>query len=104
MKKKRKMYTLDEMDRRFSAGELAEMDRELEAELMELNLRGIRELAGLTQEEIAARTGVSQVEVGRVERREDHKLSTIRRYVEAIGGELELTVRYGNKSFRLVGV
>lgn len=100
----KKTYTLSDLDRRFSAEEVAEMDRELEAELMELNLRGIRELAGLTQEEVAARTGVSQVETGRVERREDHKLSTIRRYVEAIGGELELTVRYGNKSFKLVGV
>jgi len=100
----KKMYTLDEMDRRFSAEEIAEMDSELQDELMELNLRGIRELAGLTQEDVAARTGVSQAETGRVERRMDHKLSTIRRYVEADGGELELTVRYGDKSFKLVGV
>lgn len=101
----KRTYTLDEMERlRFTTEQLAEMDRELDAELVEINLRGIRELAGLTQMEVASRTGVTQVEAGRVERRRDHRLSTIRRYVEAVGGELELNVRFGDKVFRLTGV
>ena len=32
---------------------------------------------------------MAQADVSRTESREDHRLSTLRRYVEALGGELE---------------
>lgn len=37
-------------------------------------------------------------------RREDHKLSTLRRYVEALGVELEVIVNLGDKRLRLHSV
>ena len=45
-----------------------------------------------------------QSEVSKAERRDDHLLSTLRRYIEALGGELEVVARFGDKSVRLKGV
>jgi transcriptional regulator with XRE-family HTH domain len=58
------------------------------------SLADLRQLAGLTQEELGARVGVSGVEVGRAEKRSDLQLSTLRRYLEAMGLELEVWVHH----------
>ncbi len=81
-----------------------EMDEEIAQEDLELNLRAVRELVGKTQAELADATGTSQGEVSTAERRHDHLVSTLRRYVEALGGELEVIARFGDKSVRLRGV
>jgi transcriptional regulator with XRE-family HTH domain len=39
---------------------------------------------------LAERLGMTQENVSRIERAEDTQLSTIRRYIEALGGNLEL--------------
>lgn len=57
-------------------------------------LRAVRRRLGLSQEEVAAALGTSQPEVSRIEHRGDLHLSTLRRYVEALGGQLELTIRF----------
>lgn len=59
---------------------LARADRELKAELVKL-----RRAAGLTQAQLAERMGVSQQAVHKFERRDsDPKLSTLRRYANAV--------------------
>lgn len=55
-----------------------------------MRLADLRESRGLTQLQLARRLGVTQVNVSRIERAEDTQLSTISRYVEALGGHLEL--------------
>ena len=59
-------------------------------------------VGGLTK--VAEAMGSTQSEVSRSERRQDHLVSTLREYVRALGGELELTARFGDKSIRLHGV
>jgi hypothetical protein len=39
-----------------------------------------------------------------MERREDNPIDALRRYVEALGGELEVVAVIGNKRVRLLGV
>lgn len=56
-------------------------------------LKDLREAIERTQEDMAARLGVGQDTVSRIERRSDILLSTLRRYVEAMGGELDLVAR-----------
>jgi transcriptional regulator with XRE-family HTH domain len=75
--------------------------QEAEAEVLEMDLRGLRELLGKTQEEIAALIQRSQSQVSETERRQDVRLSTLRSYVEALGGELELVANFGDKRIRL---
>ena len=66
--------------------------KELIAE--ELALRDIRKSRALTQEQVAKRLGGKQVYVSRMESRSDVKVSTLRDYVKAIGGELQLMVTF----------
>jgi transcriptional regulator with XRE-family HTH domain len=69
-----------------------------------MNLRAMREALGKTQEELARLIDMSQAELSRAERREDHLVSTLRRYVEALGGELEVIATFPDKRVRLQGV
>ena len=47
-------------------------------------------VGGVTQVELAGRLGVSQGNVSELERRDDLFLSTLRSYIEALGGRLEV--------------
>ena len=47
--------------------------------------------------DLAIRLGVGQDTVSRIERRSDILLSTLRRYVEAMGGELKLVASFPNR-------
>jgi transcriptional regulator len=77
---------------------------EMTAELIEGDLRAVREIAGKTQVEVAEILDTTQSELSRLERREDYKLSTLRRYIEALGGELEIVAKFGDKTVRLHAV
>lgn len=55
-----------------------------------LALAEIRERRGLTQVDVARAMQTSQANVSKLERREEVYLSTLRDFVEALGGELEL--------------
>jgi DNA-binding XRE family transcriptional regulator len=55
-----------------------------------LRLAELRAERGLTQVQLAERLGMTQENVSRIERAEDTQLSTIRRYIEALGGSLQL--------------
>ena len=60
-----------------------------------------REL-GMTQSDVADRMHVTQESISRLERRKDMHISTLKRYVEALGGELEIHVNFtANDSKRL---
>lgn len=66
-----------------------------------LPLAAIREAAGITQSEMAARLGKSQAAVSKFEGRGDFLLSTLFRHVCAVGGELNISVETPNSHFEL---
>jgi transcriptional regulator with XRE-family HTH domain len=59
-----------------------------------LNLRELRHLVGQPQTEVAQRLGTDQAGISRLERRGDVKLSTLARYMRAMGGEIDIRVRF----------
>ena len=71
------------------------------ANQLAVTMRELRALAGRSQVEVAEAMGVAQAEVSRLEARADTKLSTIERYVKALGGEVEVVARFGDRSLRL---
>lgn len=85
----------------FTATKLREMERAVDEEILEMNLAALRRKLGLTQAELAEAVDVSQGELSRVERRADHLVSTIRGYVQGLGGELEVTAVVGDQRVRL---
>jgi transcriptional regulator with XRE-family HTH domain len=57
------------------------------------SLRELRKAAGKAQAQIAATLKIKQPSVSKIEKQTDMYLSTLRSYVEAVGGELDLVVR-----------
>ncbi len=60
----------------------------------DMNLTELRRARQLSQEEIAQILKIGQASVAKLERRTDMYVSTLRRFVEAMGGELEITARF----------
>ncbi|QAY95269.1 XRE family transcriptional regulator [Methylovirgula ligni] len=56
-------------------------------------LRELRQIAGKAQLEIAEALNIKQPSVSKIEKQADMYLSTLRSYVEAVGGKLELVVK-----------
>lgn len=68
-------------------------------------LQKLRRALDLTQEHIGRKMGKKQVSVAQLEKRSDFLLSTLRDYVEALGGELELVVKFKDHApVRLAGM
>jgi len=60
-------------------------------------LKDLRQAVEQTQQDLAATLGVGQDTISRLEKRSDMLLSTLRRYVEAMGGTLELVAQFPNR-------
>ncbi len=68
-------------------------------------LKALRKITEHSQEQIAHSLGIKQPSVVKMERQTDLYLSTLRRFVEAAGGKLELRVELpGSGAFTLIGV
>jgi DNA-binding XRE family transcriptional regulator len=65
-------------------------------------LKTLRESRKLSQEELAKRLHVTQATVSKMERRPDMFLSTLRSAIAAMGGELEVRVRFPDAEFRVM--
>ena len=71
-----------------------------------LSLKTLREASGKTQVEVASQSQINQADISRLEARadfEDCLVATMRRYVEALGGTLELVAQFGDKRISIAG-
>jgi hypothetical protein len=93
-----------DLEHRMGPARRRQIRREVEQEILDMDLRGLRELVGKTQKDMAALVQQSQGQVSETERRGDHRLSTLRKYVEALGGEIEVVANFGDKRIRLHSV
>ena len=64
-------------------------------------LRAIRRARGLTQSQISAQLEISQAEVSRMERRSNLQLTTLARFIEAIGGHLRITAVFDEQEVEI---
>ncbi len=71
------------------------------AMLAEMHLNELRRARALSQEALAERLGATQPEVSRIESRTDMYLSTLRRFVEAMGGELVIVAQFPDDAVRI---
>jgi DNA-binding transcriptional regulator YiaG len=69
--------------------------------LREIPISELRQARNFTQEALAASLGTSQASVSKLERRNDMYISSLRRMVSAMGGELEITARFPDGDIRL---
>ncbi len=89
----------------FTAEERAEIRRRAQEKIAGLRLAQIREAQHVTQQEVADAMGVSQAALSKLERRPNVTVSALQRYVEALGGKLEVNVLLPKRgrSRRVVG-
>jgi len=93
------MADLPEEERLAIESRAAELMKEIEG------LKALRLLAERSQEQIAHTLGVKQPAVHKIEKQADLYLSTLRRFVEAAGGTLELRVSLpGKGTLHLTGI
>ncbi|MBI1774303.1 MAG: XRE family transcriptional regulator [Proteobacteria bacterium] len=67
----------------------------------DMDLAQIRRALKLSQEELGQTLQVGQAAVAKLEKRTDMYLSTIRRFVEAMGGQLEVVARFPGQDVRI---
>jgi DNA-binding XRE family transcriptional regulator len=94
----------NEIKEKLTPARRARLDAEVRREVLALELRELRQEAGKTQAEVAEIADMTQAELSKFERREDHLLSTLRRYVTALGGRLEVVAVFDKKRIPLKGV
>jgi DNA-binding XRE family transcriptional regulator len=76
----------------------ASLDRRFKELVNEVeSLKELRRLSAKSQAKIAKTLKISQPAVSKIEKQTDMYLSTLRGYVEAIGGELDVIVRLPNR-------
>ena len=69
--------------------------------LEDFPLHALRTARSMTQENLARTLGVNQAAVSKMERRADMYVSTLREFISAMGGELEITARFPEGSVRI---
>ena len=69
------------------------------AELVTYHLAELREIRAVTQSELADALGVQRRSVAHVEHTDDVRLATLRAYVQALGGTVEITAVFGDERF-----
>ena len=79
--------------------EVEKHKRRMLAEVRAYRLRELREQAGLTQAQLAERIGVGQRQVSKIENGDldNAKISTIRSYLQAVGGEMSIEYVLGDE-------
>jgi transcriptional regulator with XRE-family HTH domain len=63
-----------------------------------IELAAIRKSTGLTQVELAAKLGVGQAAVSKIERQSDMLVGTLASYLTALGAEAQIVVEVGEQT------
>ena len=79
---------------KLSAKVIAKANEKAAEMLVEMNLAKLRQSKCVTQNDIAHTLAMTQPSVAQLEKRGDTYISTLRSYLQALGGELELVVKF----------
>lgn len=84
------------LKRKMSPEAQARVDARVKETLQTMPLAEIRKAISMTQQDLAGRLDVSQGSVSKFENAADMYLTTLRKYVESLGGELHLTAKFSD--------
>ena len=90
--------SLEEILHQMPEEERAEVFRRAEEIRQEIKLREMRRLRKMTQARLSKKLKIGQEGVSRIEKRTDLYLSTLRNYVEGLGGKLSLIVEFPDRA------
>lgn len=90
-----------ELYNKIPAARRARIEEQVRKERRKIALSDMRRARSLTQNAIAEQLHIDQGAVSRLEKRTDMYLSTLRNYVEASGGRLEVRAVYADETIDL---
>jgi len=94
--------TLKDLDALLGTRRVAKARKSARKKMEAMLLGELRKQLGLTQTAVARSMGVTQSALSQLESQDDLQLSTLRRLVQALGGELDVVARFGNRSVVLM--
>lgn len=93
--------TFDEINTKLSPEAKQRARAEAHVELARTGYVELRKARKLTQAEVAEKLQISQPSVAALEQRADIMLSTLAKYIEALGGQLEINAVFPEATFNL---
>ena len=90
-----------ELQAKMSSERRAAVKARVKEMMAEMLLAEIRKMMDITQEELAEKLGIKQPSLSKLESQDDMQISTLRRLIEALGGELELIAHLPHGDIRI---
>lgn len=84
----------NELRNKMSLSARAKSEAKAKIMIREMVLNDLRQARHLSQERLAELLHTKQANVSKIERRTDMYISTLRDYIEAMGGELSITAQF----------
>ncbi len=94
-------HSFQKLRSKLTPEQLAQADAEAREMMAEMLLAEIRKSVGLTQEELAAALDIKQPSLSKLENQDDMQISTLRRLIEALGGQLEIVAHMPRGDIRI---
>jgi hypothetical protein len=93
----------DVKGRLFARDQLVELERATARDVVDMNLAELREASGLTLVQFAQKLELVHSDIARVQGvGNDPMLSNLRRYVEALGGQVKVVAEINGKTVELI--
>ena len=85
-----------QLTKTMSAERKAKISARIDAELKKMPLQELRQALKLTQVQVAETLTMNQAAISKMEKQTDMYVSTLRRFIEAMGGDLEIVAHFPN--------
>lgn len=93
--------SFNELRTKMSPSRLLRNEQRAKELLAEMPLQELRQARLLSQEQLANLLHIKQASVSKLERRTDMYISTLRSFIKAMGGDLEIVARFPDGSVRI---
>ncbi len=90
-----------ELQARMTPQARADAERIFQQHLKEMPLHELRKAQQMSQDTLAKALNINQAAVSKMERRTDMYISTLRRYIQAMGGDLDIVARFPEGDVRI---
>ncbi len=86
--------SIDILRKKMSPERKARIEKRVQEALAEMPLAELRQAKKITQQQLAEALKVKQASVSKMENQTDMYISTMRKYIQAMGGELEIVAKF----------
>lgn len=92
-----KRKPIGELRKQMTPEQLAESQTRAQLASLSLTLAELRQSLGVTQQDMTDELGVIQSALSKLENQEDIQISTLYRYIKALGGTLQLVAHFPDR-------